>query len=77
MALHSPLITTSLLPTTRRPMLRRVASRREPLRCCLPDRVQPDRAAFIPVEVDLRASAVLFELECLISGGDDALAAHF
>ena len=77
MALHSPLI-TSLLPTTRRPMLRRVAYRREPLRCCLPDRVQPDRAAaFIPVEVNLRASAVLFELECLISGGDDALAAHF
>ena len=56
-------------------MLRRVASRREPLHCCLPDPVQPDRAAFIPVEVDLRTTAVLFELECLSSGGDDALAA--
>eukprot|EP00964_Phaeocystis_antarctica_P158907 scaffold129782_cov75-Phaeocystis_antarctica.AAC.3 len=48
----------------------------EPLRCCLPDPKQPDRAAFIPAEVDLRASEELFELECLFSG-DHALAKHF
>ena len=30
-----------------------------------------------PVEVDLRASAVLSSSECLFSGGDDALATHF
>merc|ERR1712195_357109 len=30
-----------------------------------------------PVEVDLRASAVLSSSECLFSGGDDALTTHF
>ena len=34
-------------------------------------------AAVIPVEVDLRASAVPLSSECLFSGGDDALATHF
>merc|ERR1712195_41253 len=34
------------------------------------------RPAITPVEVDLRASAVLSSSECLISGGDDALATH-
>merc|ERR1712166_1393373 len=33
--------------------------------------------AITPVEVDLRASAVLSSSECLFSGGDDALATHF
>merc|ERR1712195_347192 len=35
------------------------------------------RPAITPVEVDLRASAVLSSSECLFSGGDDALATHF
>merc|ERR1711865_628016 len=35
------------------------------------------RPAIPPVEVDLRASAVLSSSECLFSGGDDALATHF
>ena len=34
------------------------------------------RPAITPVEVDLRASAVLSSSECLFSGGDDALATH-
>merc|ERR1712166_591563 len=35
------------------------------------------RPAITPVEVDLRASAVLSSSECLFSGGADALATHF
>merc|ERR1712195_117165 len=35
------------------------------------------RPAITPVEVDLRASAVLSSSECLFSGGDDALTTHF
>jgi len=42
----------------------------EKLRCCLPDPAQPERAAFLPPEVDLRASEELFELECLFNGED-------
>ena len=49
---------------------------REKPHCCLPDPVSPTKPAFLPPEVNLRATEELFELECLFTG-DDAKAKHF